>query len=114
MWCVLSQLLHAVNVGIGIDKASYDVVPGMREYTYSYSSNNGYRYSGSLSSGRQYGPKFGKGDTIGVIFNRAYSTISFTKNGEHLGVAVREKVREWAGCGTVACQLLHESQHLDW
>jgi hypothetical protein len=27
----------------------------------------------------------------GVVFNRAYRSISFTKNGQHLGVAVRDK-----------------------
>lgn len=27
----------------------------------------------------------------GVIFNRAYRSISFTKNGQHLGAAVRDK-----------------------
>lgn len=26
-----------------------------------------------------------------MIFNRAYRSISFTKNGQHLGVAVRDK-----------------------
>ncbi len=36
-----------------------------------------------------YGPKYGEGDTIGLVYNRAVRTVSYTRNGQHLGVACR-------------------------
>jgi hypothetical protein len=32
-----------INVGISLDKATYDTPPGLRENTFSYSSINGYK-----------------------------------------------------------------------
>lgn len=51
-------------------------------------------FQGSLATQESYGPKAGKGDTIGVIYNRAASSVSFVKNGMYLGVAKRNFVPE--------------------
>jgi hypothetical protein len=44
-----------------------------------------------MDNSKRYGPKFGPNDTIGVILNRSTRTISFTRNGTHLGVGVTFK-----------------------
>lgn len=52
-------------------------------WSFRYQSVSGLIYfGGSFSSREMYGPKFGVGDTIGLLWNRTYGTISYTKNGE--------------------------------
>ncbi len=46
-------------------------------------------FSGS-GAGRPYGPKYGTGDVVGALYDKAARTISYYKNGEALGPAFRD------------------------
>ncbi|KAF5834183.1 ankyrin repeat-containing domain protein [Dunaliella salina] len=45
--------------------------------------------TGAYSTIKQYTQKFGKGDTIGLVYNPAFQTLSYTRNGVHLGTAAK-------------------------
>jgi len=79
-----------MSIGVGKDNATYATLPGMQQETYGYFGHTGSRLLGTWSSQEQYGPKYGKGDIIGLVWNRAFNTISFTRNGQHLGIAARD------------------------
>ncbi|KAG2495159.1 hypothetical protein HYH03_006767 [Edaphochlamys debaryana] len=78
-----------LSIGLGRDIGRTDFLPGFYQETYGYLSSTGARYQGSRSNTKQYGPKYGKGDVIGLVYNRAFRTLSYTRNGQHLGVAAR-------------------------
>eukprot|EP00798_Chlamydomonas_sp_ICE-L_P012285 gene12285-15437_t len=89
-----------VTVGVAVPQSSYQYKLGTLPGTYGYVGATGHTYSGLLSSRMMYSSKFGKGDTIGVIWNKAYQAISYTNNTAyraisytnnrvHLGIAFR-------------------------
>ncbi|KAG1670580.1 hypothetical protein FOA52_012152 [Chlamydomonas sp. UWO 241] len=78
-----------VTIGVAAKQAALAFKLGTLPGTCGYEGATGHTYAGLLSSRQVYSKKFGKGDVIGVAWNRAYHTISFTKNGRHLGVAFR-------------------------
>lgn len=78
-------------VGIGIREGLLANLPGTTVDSYGYVSTSGLTYfGGSMATRQLYGPKYSKGDVIGVLWNRTYRTISYTKNGEDLGIAFRQ------------------------
>ena len=62
---------------------------GNNDGSYGYHGLRGYRRLGKYSTQEQYGPKYGKGDTVGLVYNRAIGALSFTRNGVHLGVCAK-------------------------
>lgn len=46
------------------------------------------RWRGSNEGSKRYGTLFGPHDTIGVLLNHATRTVSFTRNAQHLGLAL--------------------------
>ncbi|KAG1670581.1 hypothetical protein FOA52_012153 [Chlamydomonas sp. UWO 241] len=78
-----------VTIGVAAKQAALAFKLGTLPGTCGYEGATGHTYAGLLSSRQIYSEKFGKGDVIGVAWNRAYHTVSFTKNGRHLGVAFR-------------------------
>ncbi|KAK9797770.1 hypothetical protein WJX73_010039 [Symbiochloris irregularis] len=77
-------------IGIGFVSHDFDKgrLPGWEPHTFGYHGDDGKAFHNS-SSGIPYGPKFGTGDRLGVMFNRAERTIAYTKNGIYLGIAFR-------------------------
>lgn len=82
----------SIAVGIGMpDSLHGNKDIGLAAGTFGYYSNTGLTFfGGSLSSRQAFGPKFGERDTIGLLWNRTYRTVSYTKNGEFLGIAFRD------------------------
>ncbi|CAD7702636.1 unnamed protein product, partial [Ostreobium quekettii] len=78
----------AVNPGVGFctEEVNLCRLPGWDRQSYGYHGDDGHAFPGR-GQGRDYGPTFTAGDVIGAILNRAEKTISYTKNGIHLGVA---------------------------
>ena len=90
------SILHALepDVAIGIGLNHVDAVlrgmPGWEKGSYGWHSDDGKRYSGRrMGFGDPYGPSWGKGDTVGLLWNRTDKTVLFTKNGKLLPVAFR-------------------------
>ena len=80
------------GVGFAGPDVKLDRLPGWDAHSYGYHGDDGHAFRGS-GTGRPYGPRYGAGDVIGLLLNRAEGTISFTKNGVDLGVAF-ERVTE--------------------
>lgn len=82
-------------IGIGFVEANFPVdrLPGWEARTYGYHGDDGKAFN-NTTVGWNYGPKYGTGDRIGVIFNRAERTIAYYKNGISLGVAFRDVQEE--------------------
>ena len=74
------------GVGFCGPDVKLDRLPGWDPRSYGYHGDDGHAFRGS-GSGVPYGPRYGEGDVIGILLNRAEATISFTKNGVDLGVA---------------------------
>eukprot|EP00898_Chlorokybus_atmophyticus_P003089 jgi/Chlat1/3781/Chrsp259S03945 len=79
---------HQGYIGIGLSAGNVSLkrLPGWEKQSYGYHGDDGKAFSSS-GTGVAYGPTFGTGDVIGCIFDQIESTISYTKNGIHLGVA---------------------------
>ncbi|KAJ3354952.1 Ran-binding protein 10 [Entophlyctis luteolus] len=79
-------------MGIGLcgRDANMDRLPGWDSRSYGYHGADGYIFEGS-SKGKAYGPTYTTGDYIGCIVNLLNNTVSFTKNGLHLGVAFQSQ-----------------------
>ena len=78
---------------IGIGLAHYycdlDRLPGWEMYSFGYHGDDGHLFDCS-GTGKKYGPKFWKGDVIGVCWNFIEKTIFFTKNGIGLPIAFQQ------------------------
>ena len=81
-----------IGVGLATGDVKLERLPGWDARSYGYHGDDGHAFRGS-GTGRPYGPTYGAGDIVGVLFNLAEKTISFTKNGIDLGVAF-ERVTE--------------------
>lgn len=78
---------------IGIGLAHYycdlDRLPGWEMYSFGYHGDDGHLFDCS-GTGKKYGPKFWKGDVIGICWNFMEKTIFFTKNGTGLSIAFHQ------------------------
>ena len=77
-----------IGVGFTTEEVSLSRLPGWDQHSYGYHGDDGHVFLGS-GRGTAYGPTFTTGDRIGCLLNRADRSISFFKNGEPLGVAIR-------------------------
>ncbi|CAG8454476.1 8532_t:CDS:2 [Acaulospora morrowiae] len=77
------------TVGIGFCAKTVDLnkLPGCDDNSWGFHSNGDIFCYSDL--GRSYGPSYTTGDTIGCCLNFSHKTISFIKNGVHLGIAFR-------------------------
>ena len=73
-------------MGLAAGDVKLERLPGWDARSYGYHGDDGHAFRGS-GTGRPYGPTYGAGDVVGVLFNLAERTVSFTKNGIDLGVA---------------------------
>lgn len=75
---------------IGVGLAPRDVhlgrLVGWEPGTWGYHGDDGNFFSG-CGIGESYGPTFSTGDTVGCLWEEPSGKLSFTKNGQHLGVA---------------------------
>uniref|UniRef100_A0A7S3QWL1 Protein kinase domain-containing protein n=2 Tax=Dunaliella tertiolecta TaxID=3047 RepID=A0A7S3QWL1_DUNTE len=82
---------HPCNIsfGLGVDNGRYDYMCGLIPDTVGLNGLDGCCLTGAYSTIKQYTHKFGKGDTIGLVYNPAFRTLSYTRNGVHLGTAAK-------------------------
>lgn len=78
---------------IGIGLAHYycdlDRLPGWEMYSFGYHGDDGHLFDCS-GTGKKYGPRFSKGDVIGVCWNLMEKSVFFTKNGFGLPIAFHQ------------------------
>jgi len=69
-------------IGVGMTHICSDLdrLPGWEMYSFGYHGDDGHFFDCS-GTGKIYGPKFSKGDIIGVCWNLIEKTVFFTKNG---------------------------------
>jgi hypothetical protein len=89
--------IKVLNTGregfIGIGLAHYycdlDRLPGWEMYSFGYHGDDGHLFDCS-GTGKKYGPRFSKGDVIGVCWNLIEKSVFFTKNGSGLPIAFHQ------------------------
>ena len=72
-----------IGIGLAHIHCDLDRLPGWEMYSFGYHGDDGHFFDCS-GTGKNYGPKFSKGDTIGVCWNLVEKTVFFTKNGRNL------------------------------
>ncbi|KAF0489341.1 SPRY-domain-containing protein [Gigaspora margarita] len=77
-----------IAIGICTESAKLKTMPGCEDNSWAYYNDNGDFYDSSIIN-VPYGPMFNTGDTIGCCLNFRKNTAFFTKNGIHLGIALR-------------------------
>ncbi|KAK2080452.1 hypothetical protein QBZ16_000305 [Prototheca wickerhamii] len=82
-----------IGVGLSALDVKLDRLPGWEPRSYGYHGDDGNIFNGR-GYGQKYGPTFTTGDTVGVLYDRIERTISFSKNGNLLGVAFRDVPEE--------------------
>jgi hypothetical protein len=94
--------------GIGLAKKGIatNALPGWKSGSYGYHGDDGKAFGGS-GAGRDFGPTFTTGDIITCIWCQVNRTISYAKNGVHLGVAFRD-VNEDKLYPTIGLRTKHE------
>ena len=89
--------IKILNIGregfIGIGLTHYycdlDRLPGWEMYSFGYHGDDGHLFDCS-GTGKKYGPRFSKGDVIGVCWNLIEKSVFFTKNGSGLPIAFHQ------------------------
>ncbi|KIW08834.1 uncharacterized protein PV09_00763 [Verruconis gallopava] len=84
------QKENAVQISVGFSghKVTARRMPGWEPDSYGYAADDGCLLLGNSNSPKKYGPPYGNGDVIGCGINFNKNHIFFTKNGNHLGIAV--------------------------
>jgi len=77
-----------IGIGLAHKDCDLDRLPGWELYSFGYHADDGHLFNCS-GSGNDYGPRFSKGDVIGLCWNLIEKTIFFTKNGTGLPFAFR-------------------------
>ena len=80
-----------IGIGLCTSGVNLNRLPGWDKNSFGYHGDDGNRFR-ETGTGTPYGPTFTTGDTIGCYYNMVDRTVSYTKNGEMLGVAF-ENVR---------------------
>ena len=63
-------------------------LPGWDSGSYGYHGDDGFKFeSKNRGQGEVYSYRFGSGDIVGCIFDQKKKTLSFTRNGQFLGLA---------------------------
>ncbi|CAI2292536.1 unnamed protein product [Caenorhabditis sp. 36 PRJEB53466] len=84
---------HRGCMGVGLSKTGGELnrMPGWDSSCYGYHGDDGNFFS-ACGHGTAYGPKFGTGDVIGCGIDTLLREIFFTKNGKHLGTALKGNI----------------------
>jgi len=82
-----------IGVGFCTEDVNLGRLPGWEPRSYGYHGDDGCAFRGS-GRGWPYGPRFGLGDTVGVLLDRAERTIRFFLNGQDLGPAFTDVAEE--------------------
>ena len=77
-----------IGIGFCTEEVSLSRLPGWDPHSYGYHGDDGHVFLGS-GRGTPFGPTYTTGDRIGCLLNRSDRSISFYKNGQPLGVAIR-------------------------
>lgn len=75
-----------IGIGLTHTECDLDRLPGWEKFSIGYHGDDGHLFDCS-GTGTNYGPKFSKGDIIGVCWNLIENTVFFTKNGNGLSFA---------------------------
>ena len=78
-----------IGIGFAHLECDLDRLPGWEMYSFGYHGDDGHLFNCS-GTGKIYGPRFYKGDIIGVCWNLIEKTVFFTKNGQGLPLAFRD------------------------
>ncbi|VDM94094.1 unnamed protein product, partial [Onchocerca ochengi] len=78
-------------MGVGLCERNVDLnrLPGWDRASYGYHGDDG-NFFCSSGTGHAYGPTFKMNDVIGCGVDFVRKSIFFTKNGQHLGIAIME------------------------
>ncbi|CAG8619527.1 1506_t:CDS:2 [Acaulospora morrowiae] len=96
---LISRCKGVENMAIGLTTKPYPYFrfPGWCLYSIGYHSCDGKIFHENNFEGKPYGPSWGDdiGETVGVGYRPNTGEIFFTKNGEYLGVALRDSKHVW-------------------
>ncbi|KAI9770170.1 MAG: hypothetical protein M1839_003272 [Geoglossum umbratile] len=76
----------ALAIGLWAGDVVLGWFPGQLDQSWGYISGG---FIWNAGSGPQFRGTYGPGDKVGCLYNSTESTVSFTKNGEYLGIAFR-------------------------
>mmetsp|Transcript_14578 Transcript_14578/g.19802 ORF Transcript_14578/g.19802 Transcript_14578/m.19802 type:complete len:90 (-) Transcript_14578:107-376(-) len=77
------------NIKMGICRKGVNTEQAFCDVNDGYGIYNGQLRHGSNSSGQKYGSKPVVGDIVGLLVDTENGTLSFSRNGEEMGVAYK-------------------------
>jgi len=77
-----------IGIGLAFENCDSDALPGWQRHSFGYHADDG-KFFNCTEYGEVYGPRFSKGDIIGLCWNHIDRTIFFTKNGIKLPIAIQ-------------------------
>ncbi|CAG8444583.1 1058_t:CDS:2 [Acaulospora colombiana] len=95
---LISRSKYVENMAIGLTTRPYPYFrfPGWNMHSVGYHSRDGSVFHENID-GKRYGPSWGDeiGETVGVGYRPNTGEVFFTKNGEYLGVTLKNSKHVW-------------------